>query len=146
MAERRRAPVLAVAALALALAGCAKAPAEDEGDGPDAVHVQRVAGTERPRITLTQSAVDRLDVRLEPVSADGNGTAIPYAAVLYDPAGATWTFVSSRPRVFSREPITVARIDGDKAFLTAGPPVGTRVVTVGGAELYGAELGVGDDE
>jgi hypothetical protein len=42
-----------------------------------------------------------------------------------------------------RSAIDVASIEGDRALLTSGPPVGTTVVTVGVAELYGAETGVG---
>ena len=40
----------------------------------------------------------------------------------------------------------MANVGGDQgttAWLSAGPPVGTTVVTVGVPELYGAELGVG---
>ena len=36
-----------------------------------------------------------------------------------------------------------ADIDGDVAVLSSGPPVGTRIVTVGVAELFGTEFGVG---
>ena len=34
-------------------------------------------------------------------------------------------------------------IDGDLAVLSHGPPSGTEVVTVGAAELFGAEFGIG---
>ncbi len=67
---------------------------------------------------------------------------IPYAAVLYDPQGKTWTYTNPGPLTFVREPITVDRIEGDKAFLSDGPAPGTLVVTVGAAELFGAETGV----
>ena len=49
----------------------------------------------------------------------GKGTRIPYAAVLYDPNGDTWAFVNRKPLTYVRESITVDRIDGDVAFLTA---------------------------
>ena len=68
--------------------------------------------------------------------------AIPYAAVLYDPDGATFTYTSPEPLVFVRQDITIDRIDGDLAYLTEGPPSGTAVVVVGAAELFGTELGV----
>jgi hypothetical protein len=34
-------------------------------------------------------------------------------------------------------------IADDRAYLTTGPSVGTEVVTIGVAELYGTETGVG---
>ena len=34
------------------------------------------------------------------------------------------------------------RVDGDTAYLLAGPAAGTKVVTVGVPELFGAEYGV----
>ena len=33
---------------------------------------------------------------------------VPYAAVIYDAEGGTWTFVELEPGVFQREPITIA--------------------------------------
>ena len=96
---------------------------------------------------MTKDAARRLDIQTQAVSATGAaGTQIPYGAVFYDPKGDTWAFVNLEGRTFVRESITVERIEGDLAFLNDGPAVGTEVVTVGGAEIYGAELGVGDDE
>ena len=50
------------------------------------------------------------------------------------------------PSVLARMAVTVDHITGDAAFLSAGPKVGTEVVTIGAAELYGVEEGVGDVE
>lgn len=75
----------------------------------------------------------------------GNGVkriVIPYAAVVYTPLGDTWVYTNPEPLVYVRRPIVVDYIAGDLAYLTVGPPTGTRVVTVGSAELYGAETGV----
>jgi hypothetical protein len=68
---------------------------------------------------------------------------IPYRAVLYDATGNTWVYKNPEPLVFIREPIYIDRITGDEVVLNDGPPAGTAVVTVGGAELYGTEFGVG---
>jgi hypothetical protein len=38
--------------------------------------------------------------------------------------------------------VDVDRIQGTRAFLSRGPAAGTRVVTVGAAEVYGTELDV----
>ena len=68
---------------------------------------------------------------------------IPYAALLYDLYGKTFAYTNPEPLVFIRQPVTVDYIDGDVAVLMDGPSVGTAVVTVGVAELYGADTGIG---
>lgn len=131
----------------LALAGCANAKSSDAGDTEAPAVVKAVEGTNVRSVTLTSDAARRIDLRLAPVrDAALDGSEIPYAAVFYDPDGATWVFTNTEGRTFVRKPITVSRIEGDSAFLSEGPERGTEVVTVGGPELYGAELGVGDDE
>lgn len=79
-----------------------------------------------------------------PLSGSGETRKIiPYAAVLYDPAGNTWVYTNPSELVFVRQPIQIETITGDDVILGDGPPAGTAVVTVGAAELYGAEFGVG---
>jgi hypothetical protein len=110
-------------------------------------------------VSLTQRAVDRLDIRTAPVrtvrvAVPNRGGAragsttrkvVPYAAVVYDENGATWTFTNPAPRTFVRQRIDVDYVTGDRAVFRHGPAVGTWVVTVGAAELLGAELGVGGE-
>ena len=69
---------------------------------------------------------------------------IPYEALIYDADGGTWVYVEEDPttRSFVRYPVTVDFIEGDLVVLTEGPPAGTKVVTVGGQELFGADTGV----
>ena len=67
---------------------------------------------------------------------------VPYAAVIYDVAGKTWVYTNPEPLVFVRQSISVDYVEDDLAYLTDGPAAGTQVVTIGGAELYGAETGV----
>jgi hypothetical protein len=99
------------------------------------------------RLTLTAKAVQRLGIQTTPISqttiAGKRGKVVPYGAVLYDADGNTFVYVSSAPNTYLREPITVDFIQGDRAVLTAGPAAGTAIVTVGAAELYGTETGVG---
>jgi hypothetical protein len=97
-------------------------------------------------------AVDNADNRFTPgqrvfveVTLSGSGTVlkvIPYATVIYDTSGGTWVYTNPQPLVFIRESIEISYIEDDRVFLTAGPAVGTVIVTVGGSELYGAEVGV----
>jgi len=70
-------------------------------------------------------------------------TVIPYAAVLYDAHGKEWVYTSPEPFVFVRRPIRIDAIVGDDVILADGPPAGVAVVTIGAAELYGTEFGVG---
>jgi hypothetical protein len=68
---------------------------------------------------------------------------VPYNAVIYDLKGDTWVYTSPAARTFVRQHVKVDYIDDDTAILTEGPAVGTNVVSVGVAELFGAEYGIG---
>jgi hypothetical protein len=127
------------------LAGCgqpAVAAAPDE-----AITIEPIEGTELARITLSERAAERLGIETEPVR-DGTRAGEPrvsvsFAAVVYDPQGNTWVYTTTEPLVFARQAIIVDSVDDGEAILTDGPGAGTDVVTVGAAELYGAETGVG---
>jgi hypothetical protein len=84
-------------------------------------------------------------VRIEmPLSGSGmERKIVPYAAVIYGPRGETWVYTNPEPLTFIRNPIVIDYIEGDQVVLSDGPPPGTKVVTVGAAELYGTESGVG---
>jgi hypothetical protein len=73
----------------------------------------------------------------------GPRKVVPYSAVIYGLQGDTWTYTNPEPLVFVRHRITIDYIEKDTAVLLDGPPAGTAVVTVGAAELFGVELGVG---
>jgi hypothetical protein len=109
-------------------------------------------GTGANRVVLTMGTAERLGIQTTIVrevvtalageSAATPHRAIPMAAVFYDKTGATWTYTNPDPLGYVRQPVIVARIDGDLAILQSGPPPGTAVVTVGTAELAGIEDGV----
>jgi hypothetical protein len=61
------------------------------------------------------------------------------AAVLYDDNGVSWVYTSPESLTFVRQRVVIDHVDGDNAVLRSGPPPGTPVVTVGGAELLGTE-------
>ena len=95
-------------------------------------------------MTLTERAVERLGLETTEVQAQADGVlVIPYSAIMYDLHGETWTYVSPEPYLFLRSYVTVERIEGDVAYLTQGPEVGTLVVSIAAAELWGAETGIG---
>lgn len=126
----------------LSLAGCGGQATEAAAEAP--AIVEEVDGSEVGRITLTERAAERLALETAQVTDGGSrGLAVPFAAVFWDADGQAWTYTSPADLVFVRAPITVSRVDGDRALLADGPPVGTTVVTVGVAELYGTETGVG---
>jgi hypothetical protein len=124
--------------LGLALSACG---GSSGGPAPaEPVHVTKLADG-RNQLTLTADAAKRIDVKTAAVESDGGNTVIPYAAVLYDPDGATWTYTNPKPLVFVRADITVKNIDGERAILTKGPAPGTSVVILGATELWGVEYG-----
>jgi hypothetical protein len=130
--------VLGLVALAVAVSACG---GSSESPAPPApAKITKLAGG-GVQITLTADAAKRIDVRTAAVESDGGNTVIPYAAVLYDPDGAAWTYTNPKPLVFERADITVDRIDGERAILAKGPAPGTAVVTVGATELWGVEYG-----
>ncbi len=67
---------------------------------------------------------------------------IPYSAVIYDLTGQAWAYVNTEPRTYVRQPINIDYSQGAQTVLKDGPPAGTQVVSVGAAELFGAETGV----
>jgi Tfp pilus assembly protein PilX len=149
----KRSIVAALAAIPL-LAGCSAAAETAADDSP--VKLKAVKGTDQFQVMLTPLAEKRLGVATDEVRAAGPAPAgagsatatstIPYAAVIYDSRGAAWTYTNSRPHTYVRAAITVDRIEGDLAMLTAGPGVGTAVVVVGAPELLGAEMQIAGEE
>jgi hypothetical protein len=110
--------------------------------------VEHVDGSDVGRVTLSTGAIKRLDLRTVPaqnVLVNGKQrTVVPYGAILYDASGQTWMYANPKPRTFVRQRIAVDSIDGVRAILSARAAPGTRVVTVGVQELWGAELGIDD--
>jgi hypothetical protein len=138
--------VLAVAAAASLLPAATPRAATPAEAAPlvRPARIEPIEGTNLRKITLTDRAAQRLDVQTSEILQDPSGEQIvPYAAVLYDLAGVAWIYTNPEPRTFVRHRVSVARINGTSAYLKEGPPVGTRVVTVGVSQLYGAEKGVG---
>lgn len=106
--------------------------------------VEAIEGSKVKRITVTEKAAKRLDIQTGEVAKDGSGQlSAPYASIVYDISGGTWVYTVPQVLTFVRHSVVVQGIKGEKAFLKEGPVPGTKIVTVGVAELYGAEKGVG---
>jgi len=130
---------------ALSLVACTPVSTDYEREHEPA-EVEPIEGTELSRVILEAEAAERLGIQTVPVRPmEGSETlqVIPYGAVLYDAQGATWAYTSPADLTYIRESISVDHIEGDEAVISEGPVPGTEVVTVGVAELFGAETGVG---
>lgn len=135
-------PLVLIVGFAATVTGCGGGGSEESGSSP--VSIYEVAGTDLSRVELTPDAAKRLDIQTAAVAENGSGKVVPYSAVLYSPDGDTWVYVSPKPLAFVREKVVIDAIEGDRAFLSSGPAAGTKVATVGVAELFGAESGLGE--
>jgi hypothetical protein len=108
-----------------------------------------IEGTDVSRVTLSPDAAKRIGVQTAAVGAmqvaGQPRLTVPYGAVLYDESGRTWAYVTTDHLNFVRKDITVESIAAQTVILSAGPPAGTEVVTVGATELYGTETEIGND-
>jgi hypothetical protein len=134
---------MAAVLVAIGTTGCAKSSEFDSEPPQDAAKVENVKGVDQ--VTLSPEGVRRLGIRTGSIGQAGGRKVIPYAAVLYNADGSTFTFVSPKPRVYYSTPIVVDRVAGNQAILKRGPASGTSVVTVGSAELIGTRDGVEED-
>jgi hypothetical protein len=142
-----RPPNLALAGLVLAiaalpLAGCTEVETET-ATGYEPSTLEPVKGNEDLHlVTFTEEGAKRVDLQTAAVRRSGARKVVPYAALIYDPEGKTYVYTSPKRLEYLRDEVKVDRIEGDRVLLSRGPPVGTRVVTVGAAEVYGTELEV----
>jgi hypothetical protein len=126
-------------------------PAEtvDPVAAAEVAKLEPVPGTKLKKITLTAPAAKRLGIETSSVqgatAAGEPRLVVPYAAVLWDPAGTAYVYTNPQPLVYVRHAIVVESIQVNQATLAQGPAIGTAVVSVGVAELYGTELGIGGD-
>jgi hypothetical protein len=139
MNPRRWLAAAAFVAMGVITAGCTQPVAEAAGP---VIHIEE-AGDGPAEITLVSKAADRLGVATGEVTSGSDGLVVPYDAVVYDASGGAWAYVEKAPLVYERAPLEIVEVDDEEAFVSSGPPAGTRVVTTGAAELYGAETGVG---
>ena len=111
--------------------------------------VEAIEGSDLSRVTLTEKAAERVSIQTAAVTeaqevreGSSGKLAVPYSAILYDAKGNSFVYTVTGPLTYVRAPITIDYVEGDQAILSDGPSSGTEVVTLGVAELYGAETGV----
>lgn len=102
-----------------------------------------IEGSKLKQLVLTEKAAKRLDIQVKAMANGEGKLTTPYSSVVYDSDGGAWVYTVSKPLTYVRQKIVVETIKGDLAYLKNGPPAGTSVVTIGVAELYGTEKGLG---
>lgn len=143
MGGRSVSGAVALVVAGLALAGCSEVE-EPESSEYQPARLEPVRGTDVKRVRFTAEAMGRVGIRAAAVERHGRRErAVDYEALLYDARGGTWVYTVTGSASFLRTEVEVARVEGDVAVLTDGPPVGARVVTVGAAEVFGSEFEVG---
>ena len=143
MGRRQGSIAVAAVVLALPLSACAEVEEEVAG-GYQPSKLEPIKGSDHlQRVTFTAEGAERVGLKTAPVRRGSGHQVVPYAALIYDPEGRTYVYKSHKRMSFVRAEVQVDRIDRDGVLLSRGPPAGTRVVTVGAAEVYGAELDIG---
>lgn len=133
----------------LQLSACAQKSESSAPKNSKPAQVENIEGTKFSRLTLTESAIQRIDLKTDKVREQAVSRSasprkvVPYSSLIYDSHGETWVYTSPKPYTFIRHKVEVDYIQGDIAVLNDGPPNGTIVASVGVAELYGTEFKVG---
>lgn len=142
MTGRLRIGAVALAAVAIAVAACGQ-PVSDKHVIDEPAEVSEVPGLDVWKVTLTPKATERLGIETTTVSSIAGDLAVPSSSLWLDTKGVFWVYTSPEPNVYLRHAVDVVDDDGAFAVLTAGPSIGTSIVSVGVPELYGTEVGVG---
>jgi multidrug efflux pump subunit AcrA (membrane-fusion protein) len=148
----RHCPQFAAALIAMAaiqLVGCKEASTYKK---VEPAHVDHKEGEDIHKITLTEKAVERIDVKTAPVREgkiegapdnEASRSVVPYSALIYFADGTAHVYTNPEKNVFIRQPVEVDYIEGDMVVLKSGPAPGTQVASMGATEIYGTEVGVG---
>jgi hypothetical protein len=104
--------------------------------------LEPIKGTDVQRVIFDAEGAKRVGLKTAPIRQNGQGTVIPYDAVIYDADGKTYTYTAPKPLTYVRQEIAIDHVAGDSVMLSDGPPAGTKVVTVGAAQVYGTEFEV----
>ena len=95
-------------------------------------------------------ALDNRDLRFRvgqrvavdlPLAGQRQGLSVPSSALVRDIYGGEWVYRQTGENTFVRQRVEVASENAGMALLSRGLEAGAEVVTVGAAELFGAEFG-----
>ena len=127
----------ALIVVGLMLAGCKEVPSNLVKSEP--YELEAIKGTDLNRVKLSDKTAARIDLQTVRIQGNGKHKLVPHDALIYNPFGQVFVYTKPEPRTYLRAPVTVTRAVGNRVVLSAGPPVGTEVVTVGAAELLATE-------
>ena len=134
------AAVVAVA-VAASLSGCKQVDSATAAVYEPAT-VEAVGDLGIKQVTLAEEGAALIGLATAIAQRADPYTTVPYAALIYDGQGVPWVYTAVRPLTFLRVQVVVDRIEGDLVMLSGGLAPGSEVVTVGAAEVFGAELGI----
>jgi hypothetical protein len=140
---RRAALACAAAAALAAAAGCSSSGST--AAPPPTAQLERTS--HGLSVVLTPLGAQRIALRTGPATAaPGGAVAVPYGALVYEPAGEPAVYVATGPLTYTRYLVPVTVIAGQTVYLKAGSlPAGAAVVTQGAEELLGVQNGVGEE-
>ena len=141
--SRKQLAFLAAPIAAWLVSSCASMPSDAYVVQDDPGTVEHVEGSDLGTVHLADGAEQRLRLATTVVSRNGKHLVVPDSAIFVDPDGIWWVYTNPDRGVFVRHEIGLVRQHDGRALLSSGPEVGTHVVTVGVAELYGIEAEVG---
>jgi hypothetical protein len=136
-----------IAAGVVSLSACSEASSGydyETASHHEPAKLEPIEGTDVQRVIFDAVAAKRVGLKTAPIRHNGQGKIMPYAALIYDADGNTYAYTAPEPLTYVRQEISVDHFDGDSVVLSAGPPAGTEVVTVGVAEVYGTEFEVAE--
>ena len=146
----RAALACAVAAMALAAtaAGCSSS---SQAPPPRTAQLEKTS--HGMSVVLTPLGARRIALRTGhatvvkgSTAAPGGAVAVPYGALVYEPAGEPAVYVATGPLTFTRYLVPVTVIAGQTVYLKPGSlAAGATVVTQGAEELLGVQNGVGEE-
>jgi hypothetical protein len=129
--------VLPAVLAAVAISACAEVESNLVEVYP--YEVEPIKGTDLQRVKLRDDTAARIDLQIATVRAKGERRLVPHRALIYNPDGEAYVYTRPQPGTYVRAPVEVSRVGGDQALLSDGPRAGTKVVTVGAAELLATE-------
>ena len=130
----------------LQLSGCQRSSTHHAEHPAEVKHIE---GSDLSLVILSEKAAQRIDLKTDKVRemkvkrSASERKVVPYSSLIYDPNGQTWIYKSPKPLTFVRHKVEVDYIEGKMAVLNDGPPTDTVVASLGVAELYGTETGIG---
>jgi hypothetical protein len=128
---------LAVVASGLVLSACEEVSSNLREAQP--YKVQPIKGTDRNTVTMADETAGLLPVETTAMRGNGKQKVVPHNALIYNPDGDVFVYTKPKPETYVRRPVRVARVSGDRVWLSAGPEAGTTIVTTGSAELLATE-------